>query len=147
MHVRGLVPPRKKMLHVDKAVLLVFSFAVVAPWMVLIFITKHEEGCPAAAKEAAVLYNPVVHAALVIAYAGPPWFTLANMAAKAAADLGGFDALAHRRLQWIIVSRLLPVWAWLYAFLYNYRHDDLPVFLACKLTRARVQVTTNKLIV
>ena len=72
-----------------------------------------------------------MHAVLVFAYAGPPWFTLANTAAKAAANLGGYDALTHRRLQWIIASRLLPVWMWLYAFLYNYRHDDVAVFVAC----------------
>ena len=116
----------------DRAVLVVFSVTVVLPWALLLFVTRHEEGCPAAAAEAAVLYNPFVHGALVLAYAGPPWFTLADMAAKAAAELGGYEALSHRRLQWIIVSRLVPVWAWLYAFLYNTRHDDVAVFIACK---------------
>jgi len=120
---------------IDRVVLLFFSVTIGLPWLVLLFVTSHEEGCPAAAEEAALLYNPFVHIALVLAYAGPPWFTLAQLAAKAASDLGGYDALAHRRLQWIIVSRLLPVWAWLYAFLYNSRHDDVAVFIACEFPK------------
>jgi len=114
----------------DRLVLCIFSALVVAPWAILLFYTKHEEGCRASAAEAAFLYSPVLHAALVLAYAGPPWFTLAAMSHAAHAKMGGIEALAHRRLQWIICTRLLPTWIWLYAFLYNYRHDDVAVFVA-----------------
>ena len=106
-------------------------FLVVAvPWALLLLWIPHPTlSCPAAVEEAAVLYSPLLHAALVTAYAGPPWFVLESGGSRRV-EIGSRGALTHRRLQWIIFSRLLPTWLWLYAFLYNYRHDDVAVFVA-----------------